>query len=148
VELILLEKMRNLGGLGQKVKVKPGYGRNYLIPQGKAVYATASNVAKFEAERAALEAKAAKELAFALERKQSLLSLGSINITAVSGEEGKLFGSIGARDIASAIDKLGFNINKKEVILPDLIRSLGEYEVVVELHNEVSALIKVAVISG
>src|SRR5436190_14843090 len=111
VEVILLEKIRNLGVLGEKVKVKSGYGRNYLVPQGKAVYATAENTAKFEARRAELEKAAAEHVKAAEGRKQALEALQVVTIAAKSGEEGKLFGSIGTRDIAAAITKAGVEVN-------------------------------------
>src|SRR5580700_9412123 len=118
MEVILLEKVRNLGALGDKVKVKPGYGRNYLVPKGKAVYATADNVKKFEARRTELEKHAADILKLAQEKKDALHQLQSVTITAKAGEEGKLFGSIGTRDIATAITAAGITVNKSEVLLP------------------------------
>ena len=107
MEVILLENIGNLGALGDKVDVKPGYGRNFLIPQGKAVPATEDNVAKFEARRAELEAAAAETLAAAAARRETLAALGSVHIGATAGEEGKLFGSVGTRDIADALAAAG-----------------------------------------
>jgi large subunit ribosomal protein L9 len=147
VEVILLEKIRNLGALGDKVKVKSGYGRNYLVPQGKAVFATAENMAKFELRRAALEKAAAEHIKEAEVRKQALVALQVVTIPAKSGEEGKLFGSIGTRDIAAAITKAGVAIDKSEIHLPNgVLRQTGEYDVEVELHSEVIAVIKVSVV--
>jgi len=143
VEVILLEKIRNLGALGDKVKVKAGYGRNYLVPQGKAVYATTDNIAKFEAHRAELEKAAAENVKAAEARKNALAALKVLNIVAKAGEEGKLFGSIGTRDIAAAVTKAGVEISKSEVHLPSgVLRQIGEYEIEVELHSDVSAVIK------
>ena len=147
MELILLEKIRNLGVLGDRVRVKPGYGRNYLVPQGKAVYATESNVAYFEARRAELEAKAAEGLAAAEVRKQALLALGTVTLSAVAGEEGRLFGSVGTRDISVAITKAGVEIHKSEVMLPTgVLRQTGEYDIEIELHSDVAAIIKLVIV--
>lgn len=147
MEVILLENIGNLGGLGDKVNVKPGYGRNYLIPQGKAVPATESNVAEFEARRAELERAAAETLTAAQTRAEALAALGTITIEANAGEEGKLFGSIGTRDIAAAVAAAGSEIDKSEVRLPDgALRELGEYSVAVQLHPEVITEIAVAVV--
>ena len=147
MEVILLENIGNLGGLGDKVNVKPGYGRNYLIPKGKAVPATDSNVAEFEARRAELERAAAETLTAAQSRAEALAALGTITIEANAGEEGKLFGSIGTRDIASAVSAAGSEIDKAEVRLPDgALRELGEYSVAVQLHPEVIAELAVAVV--
>ncbi len=111
MDVILLEKIGNLGDLGDQVTVKPGYGRNYLIPQGKAVPATKDNVAMFEARRAELEAAAAEQLAEAQARADKIAELGIITIEANAGEEGKLFGSIGTRDIEDAVTAAGVEIN-------------------------------------
>lgn len=147
MEVILLENIGNLGGLGDKVNVKPGYGRNYLIPQGKAVPATESNVAEFEARRAELERAAAEALTAAQTRAEALAALEGVTIEANAGEEGKLFGSIGTRDIAAAVTAAGHEIDKSEVRLPDgALRELGEYSVAVQLHPEVIAEVAVAVV--
>jgi large subunit ribosomal protein L9 len=147
VEVILLEKMRNLGALGEKVKVKPGFARNFLIPQGKAVYATENNLVKFEQRRAELEKIEAEKIKDATARQKSLLALPAITIVAKAGEEGKLFGSIGTRDIADAIHKAGVNIEKREVQLSEgSLRMLGEYEVVIELESDVTATIKLNIV--
>lgn len=148
MEVILLERVRNLGSLGQTVKVKPGYGRNYLIPHGKAVYATKANIEKFEARRAELEKLEAEHLQKAVSRQQALLALGVITITAKAGEEGKLFGSIGTRDIADAITKAGVEVAKSEVHLPaGALRMIGEYEIDIEFHSDVDTVIKLSIIS-
>lgn len=148
MEVILLEKVRNLGKLGDAVNVKPGYGRNYLIPQEKAVYATPENIKKFEARRAEFESIAAEQVKAALARKQTCESLGVITVAAKVGEEGKLFGSISTRDIAEALAKAGFTIAKSEIDLPTgPIRQMGEYEITLALHSDVSAVIKVNVVA-
>ena len=146
MEVILLEKIGKLGNLGDKVSVKSGFGRNYLVPQGKAVPATESNVAKFEERRAELEAAAAEKLATANARAE-VLNATEITITAKCGDEGKLFGSIGTRDIADAITAAGAEACKSEVRLPEgALRSIGEFEIAVQLHPEVTATVKLAVV--
>lgn len=148
MEVILLENISKLGRLGETVKVKAGFGRNYLIPQGKAVQANESNTAAFEARRAELEAAAAAQLAAAQARADAIVALGLVTITANSGEEGKLFGSVGTRDIADAIVALGGDVDKSEVRLPaGALRELGEYEVAIQVHGDVTATITVAVIA-
>ncbi len=148
MEVILLENVGSLGTLGDTVTVKPGYGRNFLIPQGKAVPATEENVAKFEARRAELEAAAAAALSAAEARAQSIEGLAKVSIAATAGEEGKLFGSVGTRDIADAITAGGVEVDKSEVRLPDgVIRELGEYQVVIQLHGDVSTSITVDVVA-
>ncbi|HDP88652.1 MAG TPA: 50S ribosomal protein L9 [Thioalkalivibrio sp.] len=146
MEVILLEKIENLGGLGDKVKVRAGYARNYLIPQAKAKYATAENVAEFEARRAELEKAAAEALAAAETRKAKVDGL-EVTITAASGSEGKLFGSVGTQDIADAITAAaGVEVEKREVRMPEgPVRQAGEYEFEVHLHSDVDALVKVIV---
>lgn len=148
MEVILLEDIGNLGGLGDKVDVKSGYGRNFLIPQGKAVPATAGNVAEFETRRADLEAAAAATLGTAEERAASLNALEAISIGANAGEEGKLFGSIGTRDIAEAITAAGCEVDKSEVRLPEgALRELGEYEVDIQVHSNVTATVNIVVVA-
>lgn len=143
MEVILLERMRSLGSLGDKVKVKPGYGRNYLIPHGKAVYATANNLAKFEVRRAELEKAAAEKLNAAKARQEKLVALGVITMVGKAGDEGKLFGSIGTRDIADAITHAGVEVEKSEIHLPmGLLRQVGEYDIDVEFHTDVTTTIK------
>lgn len=147
MEVILLENIGNLGGLGDKVNVKSGYGRNFLIPQGKAVAATADNLVEFEARRAELEAAAAAVLAAAETRAEAINGFGVVTIEANAGEEGKLFGSIGTRDIADALTAAGTEVDKSEVRLPDgALRELGEYEVSIQVHHDVTAMVVVAVV--
>lgn len=147
MEVILLEKIKNLGALGAKVSVKPGYGRNFLIPQGKAVPATEKNVAEFEARRAELEARANAALAEAQARAERVAALAVV-IAAKAGDEGKLFGSVGTRDIAEAITKLGEAVDKSEVRLPNgALRSTGDYDIDVQLHSEVVVTVKVTVVA-
>ena len=147
MEVILLENISNLGGLGDKVDVKSGFGRNYLIPQGKAVPATESNVAAFEARRAELEAAAAETLTAAQKRADAINGLGLISIPANAGEEGKLFGSVGTRDIAEAVTAAGCEVDKSEVRLPEgALREVGEYEIAIQVHGDVIAAVAVAVI--
>lgn len=145
MEVILLEKVGKLGGLGDKVNVKAGYGRNYLVPYGKAVPATKSNIESFEARRAELEKAAAEKLAAAEARAEKINEL-ELTIVAKAGDEGKLFGSIGTRDIADAIAAAGGDADKSEVRLPEgVLRSTGEYEIDVQLHSDVTAVVKLNV---
>jgi ribosomal protein L9 len=145
MEVILLAKVENLGNLGDKVKVRPGYGRNYLIPQGKATPATPENIKLFEERRAELERAAAEALAAAEARKAQLEGL-TVTITAKAGEEGKLFGSIGTVDIAEAVTAAGVPLKRQEVRMPQgPIRSVGEYEIQLHLHTDVDATVKVIV---
>ena len=147
MEVILLENIGNLGGLGDKVSVKAGYGRNFLIPQGKAVPATDANVAEFEARRAELEKAAAETLSKAQARADSLTALGTLTIEANAGEEGKLFGSVGTRDIADVIVAAGVEIDKSEVRLPEgALRETGEYTIAIQLHPEVMTDVALAVV--
>ncbi|MCG8436086.1 MAG: 50S ribosomal protein L9 [Gammaproteobacteria bacterium] len=147
MEVILLQKVENLGGMGEKVKVKPGYGRNYLIPHGLAAPATADNVAAFEARRAELEKQAAEALAAAQARREKLEGM-NISITAKAGSEGKLFGSIGTIDIAEAVTAAGVGIERKEVRLPHgPIRVAGEHNVDLHLHTDINVSITVNVVA-
>lgn len=147
MEVILLENISNLGGLGDTVQVKAGFGRNYLIPQGKAVPATEAHTAEFEARRADLEAAAAESLSGAEARAEAVNAVGVVSIPANAGEEGKLFGSVGTRDIADAVTAAGCTIDKSEVRLPDgALRELGEFEVAIQVHGEVVANVVIAVI--
>ena len=147
MELILLQKVTNLGNLGDKVNVKPGYGRNFLVPQGKAVPATAANLAEFEAKRADYEAKAQEALEAATSR-QGKLADASVTLTANASPEGKLYGSVGPREIAEALTKqLGVEVNKSEVVMGEgPLRHTGEFEVHVHLHADVDATVKVVVV--
>lgn len=147
MEVILLEKVANLGSLGDKVKVKAGYGRNFLLPYGKAVPATEANLKAFEERRAELEKAAAEKLSAAQARAEALEG-AAFTISSKAGEEGKLFGSIGVRDIADACEAKGVAVEKSEVRLPEgPIRELGEFEIDVHLHPEVDATLKLAVVA-
>ena len=146
MEVILLEKVQNLGDLGDRVSVKPGFGRNYLIPSGRAVAATAENVKKFEARRAELEKEAAEKLTAAEQRKAALDGM-AISISCKAGDEGRLFGSIGTADIAKAVSAAGSELAKKEVLLPNgAFRIAGEYDVAVHLHADVNATLKLTIV--
>jgi large subunit ribosomal protein L9 len=145
MELILLEKVQNLGDLGEKVKVKAGFGRNYLVPHGKAVPATPANVERFEAMRAELEKAAQDRLAAAGNRSAALKDV-VLTISAIASEEGKLYGSIGPREIADALVELGHDVSKREVIMPEgPLRQVGEFEVQLQLHADVDSVIKVVI---
>jgi large subunit ribosomal protein L9 len=145
MEVILLEKIANLGAMGDKVNVKPGYGRNFLIPQGKAAAATAENIAEYEARRAELEKAAAEALAVAEARRDQLADK-VITIASMAGEEGKLFGSVGTADIAHAITEAGVSVERNEVRLPEgAFRAVGEYDVLIQLHTDVDATIKLQI---
>ncbi len=147
MEVILLDKVGKLGKIGDKVSVKAGFGRNFLLPQGKAVAATAKNVAEFEERRAGLEAAAAAKKAEAEARAAKLAEL-SVTIAANAGDEGKLFGSIGTRDIADAITAAGVEVTKSEVRLPEgVLREVGQFDIDVQLHPEVIQTVKLAVVA-
>ncbi|TDY02376.1 50S ribosomal protein L9 [Thiohalophilus thiocyanatoxydans] len=146
MEVILLENVANLGTLGDKVNVRPGYGRNYLVPQKKAVPATKENIEVFEARRAELEKAAAEALAAAQARAGQIAALEQVTIRAQAGEEGKLFGSVAVADIADAVTAAGIELEKREVNLPEgPIRLTGEYQVELQLHAEVMQPIKLVV---
>ena len=145
MKLILLQKVVNLGGLGDLVDVKPGYGRNFLVPFGKAVPATANNIATFEAKRADYEVKANTVLADAEARKAKFEG-ASVTIAANSSTEGKLFGSVGPRDIAEAFTTAGFKLDKSEVVMSEgALRRTGEYDIEIRLHADVHTTVKVLV---
>lgn len=147
MNVILLEKVGKLGNLGDQVTVKAGFGRNFLIPYGKAVPATKENIASFEARRAELEAAAADKKTSA-EGRAKLLAELQVTIPANAGDEGKLFGSIGTRDIAQAISAAGVEIAKSEVRLPEgVIREVGEYEIAIQLHSDISQDVKISVVA-
>ena len=147
MQVILLEKIRRLGELGDTVKVKSGYGRNFLIPQGKAVSATEANKKFFEQRRADLEKKQAEILAAAQARAEKLAGL-TVTIASKAGDEGKLFGSVGTRDIADAVSKAGVAIEKSEVRLPNgALRMVGEYDIAIALHSEVTGTVKIAIVA-
>ena len=148
MDVILLERVRNLGNLGDEVSVKNGYGRNFLIPQGKAVRATAANREVFESRRAELEAQAAAQLKAAQDRAAGLAEL-AVTIAARASDEGKLFGSVGSREIADAVTEAGQEVSKDEVLLPvGPLRSIGEFTVDFQLHSDVTASVTVNVIPG
>ncbi len=147
MDIILLEKVPNLGSLGDKVTVKNGYARNFLIPKGKAVFATAKKIAEFEERRAELEKAAAAKLAQAQTRADALSKL-SVTITHKAGEEGRLFGSIGAHAIADAITQAGVAVEKSEIRLPHgSLRHLGDFEVDLHIHADVNVKVAVKIIA-
>lgn len=146
MEVILLEKVANLGNIGDRVRVKPGYGRNFLLPQGKATLATATNIAAFEARRAELERKQAEELAAARARADKLGAI-ALRISAKAGSEGKLFGSLGTLDIAEACTAAGVPVERAEVRLPSgPIRTTGEHPIDLHLHTDVTVTIRLEVV--
>lgn len=146
MQLILLQNVQNLGKLGDKVNVKPGYGRNFLVPQGKATPATAANLAEFEARRAEYEAKAKAALDGAEGRKAQLDGV-EVTISANASTEGKLYGSVTPRDIAEALTKNGHKVEKSEVVLGEgPLRRTGEYQIVIHLHADIEASVKVIVV--
>ena len=147
MDVILLEKVENLGNIGDRVKVRSGYGRNFLVPRGKATLATSSNVAIFEARRADLEKKEAEELQTATQRAASAASL-TLRLSAKAGTEGKLFGSLGTADIAEACTAAGVPVRRSEVRLPHgPIRTLGEHSIELHLHSDVNATIRITVVA-
>lgn len=147
MEVILLDKIGRLGGLGDKVKVKNGFARNYLLPNKKAVMATKENLEKFEAQRAELEAKIAATLKAAQDRADKISKIGKFSVAAMAGDEGKLFGSVGTRDIAEAITNAGVEVHKSEVKMPSgVLRSVGEYQIQVQLHPDVTTEIVLEVV--
>ena len=149
MQVILLDKVANLGSLGDQVNVKAGYARNFLVPQGKAVPATKKNIEFFEARRAELEAKLAEVLAAANARAEKINALETVTIASKAGDEGKLFGSIGTRDIADAVTAAaGVEVAKSEVRLPNgVLRTTGEHEVSFQVHSEVFAKVIVNVVA-
>jgi large subunit ribosomal protein L9 len=148
VDVILMKKISGLGDLGDKVAVRPGFGRNYLIPQGAAVPATDDNLKAFEERRAELEAKAAEALAIAEERRERFEGL-TVTIPCKAGDEGRLFGSVGTLDIASAVSEAGIPLEKSEIQLPNgAFRNVGEYEVELNLHTDVNVVILLEIVPG
>ena len=148
MQVILLDKIAKLGGLGDKVSVKSGYARNFLLPQQKAVFASKENIAKFEERRAALEANIAANLAAAEVRAEKVNALSNVVIASTAGDEGKLFGSIGTRDIADAVTAAGVELAKSEVRLSEgALRHTGEFEIVVHLHAEVAATVTIELVA-
>ena len=147
MELILLQKISNLGDLGDQVTVKSGYGRNFLVPTGKAVLATPEKLAEFEGLRAELEAKAGEGLSLAEKRRDSIEEL-AISITQKAGEEGKLFGWVGTLDIAEAASEAGVPVEKSEIRLSDgTLRHTGDFEIDVQLHTDVVAKLKLSIVA-
>lgn len=147
MDIILLDKIANLGGLGDTVSVKSGYARNFLFPKGKAVPATKANVEKFEARRAELEAKIAEGLTAANAKAEKLAEIAEVTIASPAGDEGKLFGSVGTRDIAEAITAAGLEVTKAEVKLPNgTLRETGEFDIDIQFHSEVIAAVKLHII--
>lgn len=145
MDVILMEKVENLGDLGEKVSVKPGFARNYLVPAGKAKFATAANLAKFEATRAELEKNAAEAILAAEQRKARAEGL-KVVIAGKAGTEGKLFGSIGPREIAEAVTQAGLEVEKKEIRMPEgPIRTLGEFTIGLHLHTDINVDIVITV---
>jgi len=148
MQVILLDKIGNLGSLGDQINVKSGFARNFLIPQGKAVMATKENVEMFETRRAELEAKVAEQLAASQARADQINALEAVVIASKAGDEGKLFGSIGTRDIADAVTAAGVAVAKSEVRLPEgALRHVGEFEVSIQVHSEVFATLKLNVVA-
>ncbi len=146
MDVILLQKVANLGTIGDRVKVRSGYGRNYLLPEGKATLATPDNVAKFEARRTELERIANEHLSSAEERAAALKEF-KLTIAAKAGTEGKLFGSIGTADIAEAATKAGLKIARSEVRLPNgPLRTIGEHSVAVHLHTDVTVPLAITIL--
>ena len=147
MQVILLEKIVNLGNLGDMVNVKPGYARNYLVPQGLATVATETNIASFEGRRIELE-KASDDKLQAAQARASELEGKSVEITARASDEGKLFGSVGVVEISEAFEKAGLNLNKSEIQLPEgPLKVVGEYEVVISVHTEVQFNVTVNVVA-
>jgi large subunit ribosomal protein L9 len=147
MEVILLQKIANLGDIGDRVRVKPGFGRNYLLPGGKATLATPANVARFEARRAELEAKAATDLAAAKSRAAALEGF-KLTLTAKAGSEGKLFGSVGTADIAEACETAGHKIERAEVRLPGgPIRTVGEHVITLHLHSDIDVEVPLTIVA-
>lgn len=148
MEVILLEKVGNLGNLGDKVSVKSGYGRNFLIPQKKAVPASQANIEKFEARRTELEQAAAESVTEANKRAEHLASVGKITIGSNAGDEGKLFGSVGTADIANALTATGIVFEKREVLMPEgPIHMVGEYEINIRMHSDVIKPVTIVVVA-
>lgn len=149
MEVILLQNVRNLGTLGEKVKVKPGFARNFLIPQSKAVFASKANLEKFEQRRAELEKIAADTHAKAQARKAVIEAVPTLVIAAKVGEEGKLFGSIGVRDVAEALANAGVQVEKREIVMAQGgFRMIGDYEINIELESDVTAVVKLNIIAS
>ncbi|KTD09287.1 50S ribosomal protein L9 [Legionella jamestowniensis] len=148
MEVILLEKIRNLGNLGDKVNVRAGYGRNYLIPQNKAVFATGENIERFEQRRAELEKKAQQSLASAEQRAAKLNDI-TVVISAMASDEGKLYGSVGPNEIKDALKGKSIEVSKREIVMPEgPIHSIGDYTVEIHVHSDVIANLQVQIVSA
>lgn len=148
MEVILLERVRNLGNLGDRVSVKPGYGRNFLIPQTKAVYATEKNLLKFEERRAELEKKEQQSLA-AAEQRAAKLNDTTVTISAQASDEGKLYGSVGPNEIKDALTAKAVEVSKREIVMPEgPLHSVGEYTVEIHVHTDVIANLQVEIIAA
>lgn len=148
MQVILLEKIRNLGSLGDKVNVKPGYGRNFLIPQNKAVFATEENVVLFNKRRAELEKKEKASLA-AAEQRAAKLNDTTITIAAQASDEGKLYGSVGAAEIQEALATKSLEVSKREIVMPEgPLHSIGEYTIEIHVHSDVIANLQVEIVSA
>ncbi len=146
MEVILLEKVRNLGNLGDKVQVKSGYGRNFLIPQGKAVFATSKNVEQFEERRAELEKKAQQSLATAEQRAAKLNDI-TVTVSAMASDEGKLYGSVGVNEIRDALVTKGVEICKREIVMPEgPLHSIGNFTVEIHVHSDVIANLQIEIV--
>ena len=147
MDVILLQKVANLGNIGDRVKVRSGFGRNYLLPEGKATLATADNIARFEARRVELERMAREQLSSAEERAAAMKDF-KLLIQAKAGTEGKLFGSIGTSDIAEACSKAGFNVQRSEVRLPNgPLRTVGDHAVALHLHADIDVTLTVSIVA-
>ena len=146
MDVILLEKLGRFGGIGDRASVKAGYGRNYLVPRGKAVFATEKNIAEFESRRAELEANAADKLSVAQVRADKLAAIATVTISANASDEGKLFGSVGAREIEDAIVAAGGDVNRSEINLPEgSLRQIGTFDVDVQVHSDIVQPISVVI---
>lgn len=146
MQVILLEKIRNLGALGDKVTVKPGYGRNYLIPQSKAVFATEKNIELFESQRADLEKKAAKEFAKAQERAAKMQDI-TLVIASQASDEGKLYGSVGVNEIKDAFIAKSIDVSRREIMMPDgVFHSVGQYQVDIQVHSDLVVSVQIEVV--
>ena len=148
MDVILLENIENLGSLGDKVAVKSGFARNYLVPHGKAKVATAANLAEFEVRRAELEKAAAEAQVGGENRQQAIEALGVLEITARVGSEGKLFGSVGTADIADAITAAGATVEKREIRMPDgAIRTVGEHQIDIHLYTGIDTTVTISIVA-
>jgi large subunit ribosomal protein L9 len=147
MEVILMENVENLGSVGDKVSVKSGFARNYLVPHGKAKMATTANLAEFEAQRAEFEKAAADALQVAEGRKLEIEAVGAISVTARVGSEGKLFGSVGVADVSDAIATLGVSVEKSEIRMPEgALRTVGEHVVDIHLYTDIDAQVTINII--